>query len=112
VRQLPPNQTLETNPAAASLREWKSVQGVLVCLVALIVDLSVLPMFAKATGTFSDSGVPGLVATAIAGTACVCGFLRCPPRPLIGKIASLVLMILGLLIGLHEWLVQAKGILY
>jgi hypothetical protein len=90
----------------------RSIECVLICVVALIVDLSVLPMFYKATGTFSNSGLPGLATTAICAAVCVWAFGRCPPRPLFGKIVVLTLMTVALLIGLHEWLVHARGILY
>lgn len=83
-----------------------------ICVVALIVDLLVLPMFFKATGSFSNSGVPGLVTTAIGAAVSVWAFLRCPHRPLIGKLAVLILMTVALLIGLKEWLVHARGVLY
>lgn len=93
-------------------QQQKCVESIIVCLVAHVVNLAVLPLFYKATGTFSDSGLPGLAVTGIGASASVWAFLRCPSRPLAGKLAVLTLMSIALLIGLHEWLVQARGILY
>ena len=103
---------METRHFNMASPKRKSIECVSVCLVALILDLTILPMFYKATGTFSNSGIPGLATTAIGAAACVWAFGRCPSRPLLGKIVVLTLMTVALLIGLRESLVHARGILY
>jgi len=70
-------------------QQRRCIECVVVCGVALFIELLVLPLFYKPLGEFSNSGRPGLAVTAVGAASCVWAFLRCPSRPLVGKIAVL-----------------------
>jgi hypothetical protein len=81
------------------------------CLAALVVDGTVLPLGFMAIGPLSNSGVVGLFATALTCSMCIYAFFRCPLRSWVGKIFVTVVMSVVLLVGVHEWLVQAIRLL-
>ena len=75
-----------------------SIECVLLCVVALLVDLVVLPMFYKATGAFAISG---LATTATGAALCVWAYGRRLSRALVSNTVVRALMSLALLICLH-----------
>ena len=85
---------------------------VLLSVGSLVLDGLVLPMFAKATGEFSNSGRPGVVAALTGAIGCTWAFLYCPGRFVPAKLLTLVLMLAGLLIGILEVLSYWKWFIW
>ena len=88
--------------------DGKPILCVFVAAGAVFLDWLVVPAFAKATGEFSNSGVPGLITAVVGAIASSWAFLQCPGRFSILKLLTFVLMVLGLLFGIYELLAYYK----